>query len=289
MNKFDTVVVGGTGFVGEYLVSELVSAGQKVSVFHAHAFKENRLPSVFYFRDNDSPRLLEEVIKASDKIVFMVQPNINLLKRVLKYIPHNSNKTFLYTSTVMIYKGGKNPQKETGKLFPINSFAKEKYKEEKIVSAFAAKHKKMPVLMARIANVYGGLKNRGLIGLAFQSLFEKKEIIIAKDGGQTRDFVYVDDVAKALKMLLAVAKNGVCVVNISTGAGHTLIEMVKMIETVTGKKITYNFGPSVEETYSVIGDSAKLKSIIEWQASSLKDGLAETYKRYIIQNKGKIK
>ena len=81
-----------------------------------------------------------------------------LLKRVLGAIPSNSEKTLLYISTVMVYKGGKKPQKETDKLFPINSFAKEKNKEEKIILAFAREHKKMPILIARLSNVYGGLK-----------------------------------------------------------------------------------------------------------------------------------
>ena len=288
MKKYDTLVIGGTGFVGGYLVSELVSAGQKVAVLHAHPLGKGYPSGVFYFRENDLSDLLRNMVEISKKIVFMTQPNKDLLGRVLRAIQPGSKKTLLYVSTVMVYKGGDKPQKETDELSPINSFAKEKYKEEKIIYTFAREHKEMPIVIARLSNVYGGLKNRGLIGLTFRSLFEKNEIIIAGDGGQTRDFIFVDDVAKNLKSFLTVIKKGIYVVNLSTGVGHSLINVIKAIETVINKKIPYSLGPFVEETHSVIGDNTKLKSMIESEKmTSLKDGLVETYKRYITNNKNK--
>jgi UDP-glucose 4-epimerase len=133
--------------------------------------------------------------------------------------------------------------------------------------------------------VYGGVKNRGLTGLIFESLFRQpKEITLSPDGSQVRDFIFIDDVVKALRSLLMSSRSGLMTVNVSTGKGTSLLELVRKIEKVSGKKVHYHFGPDVNETLSVIGNNSSLLSHIGWRPSvSMEQGLRDTLKQYMIK------
>ena len=119
----------------------------------------------------------------------------------------------------------------------------------------------------------------------FEQLFEKsekKEIVVAGDGTQIRDFVFVDDVARALSKLLL--NNEKCdEINISTGIGTTLLQIIQHIEEITKKKVIYHLGPKAIEADSIIGDNTKLRMFVKWSPDTpLKDGLRKTYERYML-------
>ncbi len=144
----------------------------------------------------------------------------------------------------------------------------------------------MRIIIPRLGNVYGDVKNRGLIALVFQSVYskkEKKDIVLAGDGLQVRDFVFVDDVASALVKLLCVGKDDIGIVNVTTGIPSTLLSTVEKAQAVVNKKIAYSFGPAVQETFSVIGDNEKLFALTSWRPeTSLEEGLRITNGRYIV-------
>ena len=218
-------------------------------------------------------------------VVFLAQPNQDLLKKTLDAVSKNAVKTFLYTSTLLIYKSGENEKKEEDQLSPITEYAKNKLEEEKIIFNFKNNYPNINVIVARLGNVYGDIKNRGFIGLVFEQLFEKsekKEIVVAGDGTQIRDFVFVDDVARALSKLLL--NNEKCdEINISTGIGTTLLQIIQHIEEITKKKVIYHLGPKAIEADSIIGDNTKLRMFVKWSPDTpLKDGLRKTYERYML-------
>jgi UDP-glucose 4-epimerase len=268
MEEGTILIIGGSGFIGEHLVSELTVSGRKVSIFT---------------RNSSEP--LEEMISKSSAVVFLAPPDHGLLKQALLAVATYTVGTFLYSSTVLLYKGGGEPEKETGEIFPVTEYAKKKHEEEKIISDFKKEHPEINVLVTRLGNVYGGIKNKGFIGRIFEQLAsegEKKEIIIAGDGTQMRDYVFVDDVAKALALLL-IRNEKANIVNVSTGIGHSLLEVIECVEKTIQKKIVYRFGPEVSETHSVVADNTKLKKILTWTPeTSLADGLRKTHKRYIV-------
>ena len=88
--------------------------------------------------------------------------------------------------------------------------------------------------MLRFANVYGSRQETGLEGgvvaIFLNAMAEGAETTIFGDGGQTRDFVHVDDVVRAL--LLAAGRGGV--VNVGSGAETTVLELHERCGAVSG-------------------------------------------------------
>ena len=104
-----------------------------------------------------------------------------------------------------------------------------------------------------------------------------------KDGSCIRDFIHVTDLAKAhIKALEFLMKKneGICeAVNIGTGNGNTVLELIQAFEKVTGQKLNYTIGArrggDVEAVYA---DARKSKEMLGWQAEiSLEQSLLDAW------------
>ncbi|MDW3209030.1 MAG: UDP-glucose 4-epimerase GalE [Reichenbachiella sp.] len=104
-----------------------------------------------------------------------------------------------------------------------------------------------------------------------------------KDGSCVRDFIHVTDLAKAhIKALeFLINKNeGTCeAVNIGTGNGNTVLELINSFEKSTGQKLNYTLGDrrggDVEAVYA---DAKKSKELLGWEAEiSLEQSLLDAW------------
>ena len=119
MNNDNILVIGGSGFIGEYFVSELIRCGKKVSIFNGH-----------------SSETIDMAISKVSVVAFLAQPNQSLLQETFMLMLKEKIHTFLYSSTVLLYKEGEGLRKESDELFPVTEYAKNKYEEEKLVIDF---------------------------------------------------------------------------------------------------------------------------------------------------------
>lgn len=92
-----------------------------------------------------------------------------------------------------------------------------------------------------------------------------------KDGSCVRDFIHVTDLAKAhIKALeFLIKKNqGICeTVNIGTGNGNTVLELIHAFEKATGQKLNYTIGARREgDVEAVYADARKSKDLLKWEA-----------------------
>lgn len=269
MKERGVLVIGGNGFIGEYLVSEFKHRGVKVSVFG----RQSVIP-------------IDEAVKGVSAVAFLTQPNKELLKDTLFAIKKFNIQAFLYTSSVLIYEGGKTPQGENDKLLPLTEYSKNKKEEEDLILSFQKENPSINIIIARLGNVYGGIKNKGLIGLIFEQISgkRKEEIILSGKGDQVRDFIFIDDVVRALSLLILNIKES-CIVNVTTGTGTTLLQLVKKLERVTQKRVLYKFGPKLQEANSIIGDNARLNLLVGLSPQiSLEEGLRKAYERCIMNS-----
>lgn len=141
---------------------------------------------------------------------------------------------------------------------------------------------RLPIVVLRPSVVYGpGQSPRMLVPIVLQALYEGREIAVT-EGKQTRDFVYVEDVARGiLRSLLAEGVDGHAY-NLGSGEVVTVKDCLTLIEAITGRTglirygaIPYKSGeifayqPVVEQTFAAL----------DWHPSlSLKQGLARTWK-----------
>jgi UDP-glucose 4-epimerase len=136
-------------------------------------------------------------------------------------------------------------------------------------------------LTVRLANIYGPRQNplgeAGVIAIFAHRLLRGEPCIVNGDGEQTRDYVYVEDVADAVAR--AVDRTDVSgVVNIATGIETTVNELYTRLAREAGVDRTAQHGPAKpgEQRRSVL-DATRAKTVLDWTPSTALDqGLAKT-------------
>ena len=222
INKKICLVTGGAGFIGSNLVEKLVKKNFKVFVLdnlttgHLKNIKNVKNKIVFIKSDIDNFRKLKKI-----DYVFHLAASVSVqesLKNKKKYYENNIYKTisffnnlktipikkFIYTASASCYGNNQKILNESSVINPISPYAESKWMAEQILLKLS-KFYGIPFLSFRLFNVYG--KNfdfesnyTGVIGKFIANHLNNKNLIIYGDGKQTRSFIHVDDVSRALIM-----------------------------------------------------------------------------------------
>lgn len=136
----------------------------------------------------------------------------------------------------------------------------------------------------RISNPYGtllpGTRGQGLIGVAFSKLLADEPLTIFEDPETVRDYLHLFDLTKAFQAVLASPpKIGECkTYNVSSAVGHSIHEVLELIEKTSGKKLkktfeTNNHSHALSPKRSVLSYD-KIHRELGWQPElNLEDGL----------------
>lgn len=145
--------------------------------------------------------------------------------------------------------------------------------------------KDIEIGIARIFNVYGENGELGKSSHVVLSLIRKairypsEEFIVWGDGKQSRDFIYVADIADALIKLEEMASNPPVVVNLGGDKAIPIGELAEKIAGISGKdmEIKYDTSRPMGPT-SRTADITRARSLLDWQpAVNLEEGLKRTY------------
>jgi UDP-glucose 4-epimerase len=138
-----------------------------------------------------------------------------------------------------------------------------------------------PTLSLRLANIYGPRQDpsgeAGVVAIFASRLLAGGECVVDGDGEQTRDYVYVGDVADAVARALACA-DVTGVVNIGTGVATSVNDLYGRLARLAGVAREARHGPPRpgEQRRSVL-DAARAKTWLGWTAATPLDaGLAKT-------------
>lgn len=291
------LVTGGAGFIGSHIVDKLIDNGYEVVIIdNLSVGKELNLnpKAKFYKIDLQSPeleRIFQEntieyvshhAAQASVAVsmrdpLFDLQHNVaatvNLLQNCKKY----DVKKIITASTAAVYgKPEFLPVSEDHKLEVLSFYGLSKMTMESYIKFFGVDY-----IIFRYANVYGPRQDShgeaGVVSIFIDRMLNNQPIEIHGDGEQTRDFVYVEDIANA--NLLAIEsdiKNEV--INISTNESISVNELYTTLKNLSGynKKAVYS-APREGDIKDSILDNLKAKTIINWDYKvSLAEGLKST-------------
>src|SRR5207244_1150520 len=135
-------------------------------------------------------------------------------------------------------------------------------------------------LTVRLANVFGPRQDpageAGVVAIFASRLLGGDRCLVNGDGEQTRDYVYVHDVADAVARAVA-SPDAVGVANIGTGAETTVNEIYRHLAQLTGVTAPAAHGPARpgEQRRSVL-DSTRAKTLLGWSATTpLGEGLRQ--------------
>ncbi|RME56272.1 NAD-dependent epimerase/dehydratase family protein [Candidatus Parcubacteria bacterium] len=146
---------------------------------------------------------------------------------------------FLYASTAAVYgdvlSGSVN---EAARPSPLTPYAIDKLAGEYYLTYYANNYG-IKYTTCRFFNVYGPRQNpsspySGVIGIFMNQAIKRKKVNIFGDGLQTRDFVYVKDVARILVGLIHNDKSFGMAINIGRGEGVSLLQLIAIVEKVLG-------------------------------------------------------
>jgi UDP-glucose 4-epimerase len=266
------LVTGGAGFIGSHLVPRLLELGYSVTVLdNLSNGKLENLQGVldhpkFMFRRGDilDKTLLNEVFDEVDSVTHLaalidvsasladprqnhevnVNGTFNMLHAAMK---HNVEK-FVFASSTAVYGDAKKlPVQENSALHPISPYAASKVAGEAYCSAFANCFG-LETVALRFFNIYGLRSENspysGVITKFLRKIMNDEALTIDGDGRQTRDFIHVRDVVKAV--VLALGQKGLKgeVFNVCTGVHTSINELAATLKTVTGKNLNVKYGPA---------------------------------------------
>lgn len=279
------IIFGGTGFVGEYLVKLLKGPGVQIFVIYNGSLnKKEKVPGIKYYKLDLTKNIKwgPSTVKNLDIAVIMTQPNDLIIRNIVKILDQANNlKRIIYTSTILVYPSSSKKIKETIIPAPESPYEKGKIKEEESLTDHA-KRRNIKLGIIRLANVYGNTKNRGIIGIIFNSILNNKPLTVNGDGNQTRDYIFVEDAVKLINFLIFFGqKNLVEIFNICTGQGYTIQNLIKLTKKITKGEIDIKYGKPVKEKMFIVGDNKKILKVSKVKLSfDIIKGLKKTYLNY---------
>ena len=198
-------------------------------------------------------------------------------------------KKLIFSSSATVYGSEKSPLTENNKIGNnlTNPYGKTKYMIEEILKDYVNSKKNFSVISLRYFNPIGAHPS-GLIGESpngipnnlmpyIQQVLvgKRKHLTIfgnnynTKDGTGVRDYIHVVDLAKGhLSAIdkIQQEKSNYSYYNLGNGQGHSVLELVKMTEKISGKKIPYIIGKRREGDIDIVFcDPTKAKNILKWE------------------------
>ena len=296
------VVTGGAGFIGNNIVRHLIKNKHSVIVIdNLHTGNKENLKDVineieFYDYDIRDYEKIKSVLKNIDGVfheaaLTIVQEsftkkqeyfdvNVKGTENILKIAKENGFKV-VYASSSSIYGNvSKIPIKETFEKKPINPYGETKLKDEELAIKYSDKGVK--VIGLRYFNVYGIGQTgsyAGVITKFMNRILEGKPPVINGGGKQTRDFVFVEDVADA-NLCAMKSKTNSGFFNIGTGKIVSIKQLAELMISIYEKSLTPEFGPSLKgDVMQSQADTSLAEKMLSWRyKTELKDGLSSTIK-----------
>jgi UDP-glucose 4-epimerase len=166
---------------------------------------------------------------------------------------------------------------------PVSPYGASKLAGEGYCSAYARSYD-VDTVALRFGNVYGpGSGHKTSVVAKFIRRARAGEVLeIYGDGGQTRDFIYIDDLVRAIRLAATVEGIAGEVFQIATAAETTVSELVEMLtgtlEAAGLRDIArHNAAPRLGDVRRNFSDTAKARRLLGWQAeTALGDGLKRT-------------
>jgi UDP-glucose 4-epimerase len=295
------VVTGGAGFIGSHVVELYLSRGHEVIIVDnlVTGKRENLHPKARFvevdIRDPKAGDLIRaekpdvvnhhaaqmDVRKSVADPIFDAQTNILGTINLLTASRDAGVKKFLFVSSGGAAYGEQEifPAPETHPTWPVSPYGVSKRSGELYAHFFMAEYGLAFVAM-RYANVYGPRQDphgeAGVVAIFSGRMLRGEPVTVNGDGKQTRDYVYVGDVARMSQLALETDATGP--VNVGTGIETDVNELAALILEAAKGKSEVRHGPakSGEQKRSVV-DIGRAADVFKWKPEvSLRDGLART-------------
>ena len=292
------LVTGGAGFIGSHVAEALLARGEDVVVLDdLSSGKRENLPAGVELVEGDIREAQDELfagvrpdvcfhlaaqIDVRDSVTrpdhdarINVLGTVNLLQAALE---HGTQIVFSSTGGA-IYGECDGPATEDAPRRPVAPYGTSKLAAEEYLATYNRLYDTRHVSL-RYGNVYGPRQDphgeAGVVSIFLDRLLAGEAPKVFGDGAQTRDYVYVGDVARAT---LAAAEHDGGVFNVGTGRETSVVELLELCQRIAGTDLDASFAPPRPgELQRSVLDPSRAVDELGWRPEhSLEDGLRETY------------
>jgi UDP-glucose-4-epimerase GalE len=311
------LVIGGAGYIGSHAARALKRAGHEVVIFDNLCTGYESLAAGFELVKGDmlDRAALAKVMPRADAVMHFaahayvgesgtnprkyfhnnVEGGLSLLNAALEA----GVKKIIYSSTCAVYgEPAKVPIEENTPRQPVNPYGVSKLFLEQALEAYdrayGFRYASLRYFNAAGADESGEIgelhdPETHLIPLALRAaagLGPELQVFGSDyptpDGTCVRDYIHVNDLAAAHVKALEHLRSGQesFAVNVGTGSGHSVQEVISAVEEVTGKRVPRNMGPRRPgDPPALVANPAKAQALLQWKATrSLREIVATAWK-----------
>lgn len=300
------LLIGGAGFIGSNIISHLLKGGlycisvvepefasihrlngMQVKIHRCELNNIDEMDSVINKEKIDTViHLVSTIIPGSNfkdyqrEFTNVIFPSIKLMElcseRNIKFVYFSSGGT-VYGNR----KGTLIPFKESDVMAPISYYGWSKQMMENCINYMHRTHG-LQYLIIRPSNPYGRGQNlygsQGLIAVALGRILAGKKIQIWGDGSAVRDYIYIDDLCKAVVDVLSNQKNVNMTLNIGSGKGYNVNQIIGFLKDIVKEEVAVDYLAARQaDVLSVILDTNTLRSIIDFKPIDIREGITSFY------------
>ncbi len=296
------LVTGGAGYIGSNTAHRLRKRGFEVVIVDdlSRGHERNTAGFPFYKLNTADTNELIPLLRDVDAVVHFAayisvgestqQPELYFVNNVsgalglLNAMIEAKVRRLVFSSTAAVYGlPEKSPISEDVPFAPVNPYGESKVMVEKILG-WLDRYRGLRSIVLRYFNACGADPETSLgeehepethlIPLLFRAIDTGQPVTIfgddypTSDGTCIRDYVHVVDLAEAHVVALEslLAGGGSDAFNVGTGSGHSVLEVVRAVEEVSGKLVPRKIGPRREgDSPALVANSNKLKQTLGWR------------------------
>ncbi len=283
------LVTGGKGYIGAITAQELIINNHQAVIYDkknnqdindtkllAKVIKEEKIEAVMHFAAYiEMGESMEQPAKYFDN-------NLVGSQHLIHTMVNTGVKYLIFSSTAGVYGNPiRIPIKEDDRKWPENPYGQSKLMTEELLE-FYDRIYDIKSISLRYFNACGATEHSGenhqpeshLIPNVIKAILADKEFKLfgddypTKDGTCIRDYIHVLDLASAHILALEALVSGhkSDVYNVGTGKGYSNLEVIKMAEKISGKKLKLKIGPRRPgDANELVADSTKIQKYLGWQ------------------------
>ncbi len=296
------LVTGGAGFVGSALVRRLIELGARITVLDdLFTGRRDAIPAGAEFIEGSvtDEQLVRDLVKrhtvvfhlaARNIIASTANPrddfatNIGGTLNVLLAARDSNVERVVYTSSASVYGNPRSiPINEDDGLVTLSPYAVSKLAGEHYCVAFYESYG-LPVAVVRYSNVYGPYQTPenpycGVVSKFLMAAYAGQPLCVHGDGGQTRDFTFVEDAVDATILAATHPRAEGEVFNVGTGVETSVNELAAAIGRACGREVAIDHidRRDIDNIRRRVVNIEKIRRMLKWAPQiTLERGLEQT-------------
>lgn len=301
------LLIGGAGFIGSNIIAHLYKSKEiRISVLEPVFSSLHRIseyPVQVYRGCIDDTDMLESIIARDDidtvvHLVSTIVPGSGFCEfqkefssvifpsiRLMEICSRKKIRFIYFSSGGTIYGNHKEkyvPFTEECPIAPISYYGWSKQMMENSV-LYMHRTKNLQYMIIRPSNPYGMGQNlygnQGIIAVALGKILSREKITVWGDGNSIRDYIYIDDLGKAVSDILLRKDIVNMTLNIGSGKGYSVNEIIEVLRNIAEEDVLVEYVPARQvDVSSVVLDISRLNQLVNFNPLGINEGIGKFYK-----------